>query len=151
MSVRKEIHNLISAKLETLDLYHWIDMYKGQMNNKESYPTGFPCAFVSIGSIKYEDMTLGIKEGNLILDIYIFFEKGGDTFNSAADKENSLTILDTVDETIEELENFKGGLFTELSQNGEEDLTERYKRPAFKISFEATIYKRMKNNDYVLN
>ena len=150
MNVRKNIYNTVLNRLTELDIYKWIDLYKGQINSKDSYPTGFPCAFISIRSIPYEDMTLGVKEGNLTLDVYLFFNKGGDTFYGAEDKDNSLNILDWVDDTINKIECTQSELFTELSQTDEEDLTERYKQPAYKITFNATIYKKMTNN-YVPN
>lgn len=152
MSVRKEIYNKVSAELKTLDFMQWIDLFKGQMTNKnDSYPTGFPSAFISIGRINYEDMTMGIKEGKLILDIYVFFNKGGDTFVDAEDKDTSLEILDQTDTIVETLEGLQGDFFTEINQSGEEDLTERYQRPAYKLSFDTLIYKRINKPDYVLN
>lgn len=152
MSVRIEIYNKVSAKLKELDFMEWIDLFKGQMTNKnDSYPTGFPCSFVSIGRINYEDMTMGIKEGRLILDIYVFFNKGGDTFIGAEDKDTSLEILNQIDSVIETIEGLLGEFFTEINQSGEEDLTQSYQRPAYKLSFDTLIYKRIKKPDYVLN
>ena len=152
MSVRKEIYNTISAKLKELKIFDWIDLYKGQLTNKnDSYPTGFPAAFISIGRIKWDDMTMGIKEGNGLIKIYLFFNKGGDTFVDAKDKDDSLLILDTQDNVIEELEGIENNCFTPLSQTDEEDVTEGYQRPAYIITFETIAYKRIKKPNYVLN
>ncbi|MDB0601085.1 hypothetical protein PL373_07985 [Tenacibaculum maritimum] len=152
MSVRKEIYNTVAAKLATLNKFDWIDLYKGQLNNKnDSYPTGFPVAFISIGRIAYEDMTMNVQEGRVTIDLYLFFNKGGDTFIDATDKDTSLKILDTLDTTVNAIQWIATDCFTDISQTGEEDLTERYQRPAYKLSFSTIVYNRLKYPNYVSN
>ncbi len=151
MSVRKELYNALASKLEQVGI-KTVDLYKGQLSGaNEDYPTNFPAGYISISNIKWEDMTMGAKEGNAFVKIYLFFNKGGDTFIGAADKEETLKILDTQEDVIEEIEGIEGNLFTPLSQTDEDDQTERYKRPTYIITFETLAYKRIKKLGYVLN
>ncbi|MFL0104964.1 hypothetical protein [Tenacibaculum maritimum] len=152
MSVRKELYNAVASKLSELKIFDWIDLYKGQLSNpNDNYPTGFPAAFISIGRINYEDMTMNVQEGEGVLELYIFFNKGGDTFEGAEDKETSLKILDTLDTVVNTVQWLQSEYFQELTQIGEEDLTQRYNRPAYKLSFSLLVYNRLKQPNYVLN
>lgn len=151
MSTRKEVYNKISNKLSELNYFEWIDLFKGQITSKEDYPTGFPCVFISIGTIQYENMTSAMREGKNQIEIYLFFEKGGDTFFTADDKNKSLEILDIVTSVSDNLAFLEGDCFTQLELTGEEDLTERYQRPAYKLSFTTLIYNINTTIGYVPN
>ena len=76
MSLRKEIHDLISGRLTAQAAYQLVDMWKAQITpTKSKLVEGFPAAFVSIGAINWQDMTLGVKEGAVTIDVYLFFNK----------------------------------------------------------------------------
>lgn len=151
MNARKEVYNKTSTKLHELEFFAWIDLYKGQLNSNQDHPTGFPCAFISVGNIEYQNMTNGIREGKTLVEIYLFFEKGGDTFFTAKDKETSLSILDIVSSVADNLEHLEGECFTSFELTNESDLTERYQRPAYKISYTTLIYNLNTTFGYVPN
>lgn len=151
MNARKELYEAVSERLTTLNLFKWIDLYKGQLNSNEDNPTGFPCAFVSVGTVAYQNMTVGNREGTNTIEVFLFFEKGGDTFYSAVDKANTLAILDNLSLVSDHLEHLEGDCFTALELTQETDLTERYQRPAYKLSFSTLIYNHNKNHGYVSN
>lgn len=151
MNVRKEAYLTLVKKLEELNSYKTIDLWKSQVNNpKESNPIVYPAAFVSIEAINWNDGTLNIKEGELTLNIYLFYNRGSDTFSTATDLHSSLKILDDVQETINGLQwIYKENCFTELTLTREQDVTERFKRPAFVLTFNANCFQTLKNPDYV--
>ncbi len=151
MNTRKEIYQKVSEKLSSLAHFNWIDLYKGQLNSNEDSPTGFPCAFISIGAIEHQNMTNGIREGRSTIELFLFFEKGGDTFFTAQDKETSLSILNIVTNVADNLEYLEGDCFTALELFQETDLTERYQRPAYKLSFTTLTYNLNKTFGYVPN
>lgn len=140
MNARKEVYNKTSSKLAELEHFIWIDLYKGQLNSNEDPPTGFPCAFVSVGNIEYQNMNHGMREGKSLVEVFVFFEKGGDTFVGAHDKENSLSILDIITNVSDHLEFLEGECFTPFELEAEADLSEQYKRPAYKLSFTTLVY-----------
>lgn len=151
MALRKDIYNAVSSKLDQLKRFEWIDLYKAQLDNKnENYPTGFPCALISISRIQFEDMTLNAQEGRVQVDVYLFFNKGGDTFVGAADKASSLEILDTLDEVVCIVQWLDGDCFTPLTQIADEDLTERYQRPAYRLTFSTLTYNRLTHPNYAI-
>ena len=151
MSLRKDLYLAVSNQLDQLKRFDWIDLYKAQLDNKnEHYPTGFPCAFISISRIQYEDMTMNAQEGRVQIDVWLFFNKGGDTFMDAADKNDSLEILDITDEVVVAIQWLQGECFTPMQQTGDEDLTEQFKRPAFKLSFTTETYTKLTHPFYVI-
>jgi len=150
MNVRKEIYKTLSPVINGITAIEWVDLWKAQMNRpKEHYPFGFPAVFIGINNISYQDMTLGTKEGRAQIDLYVFFDKYGDTFAGADDQDNSLLILDTLDEIVQTVEDTEGGLFTGLKLSGDEDVSTRYNRPAYILKFECLIYNPVKADEYV--
>lgn len=151
MHARNEIYTQTSDILKELNLFEWIDLYKGQMDGKAAYPTGFTCAFVSIRNIQYVPMPNGLREGRTVVEIRLFFNQGGDTFYTAQDKEESLKILNTVSSVTNKIEFLEGECFTQLELIGEEDMSEQYQRPAYKLSFSTLIYNLNTTVGYVPN
>ena len=150
MALRNDLYLAVSNKLDQLNRFEWIDLYKAQLDNKnEAYPTGFPCAFVSVSRIQYEDMTMNAQEGNAQVDVWLFFNKGGDTFMDAADKSHSLEVVDITDEVVRAIQWLEGDTFTPLQQTGDVDITEQFKRPAYKLSFTTETYTKLINPHYV--
>ena len=144
MSLRKEIHDLISARLTAQAVYEVVDMWKAQITpTKDNLVQGYPAAFISIGAINWQDMTLGVKECAVTIDVYLFFNKYGDTFDGATDREDSFAIIDTVEASAEAIHWLTDNDIMEITQTGETDLTERYGRPAFKLTFTTTAYKQI--------
>ncbi len=148
MSIRKIIHNAITTELNK-DEYglEWVDMWKAQFGAKDAkekqYPYNFPAAFVSIKNIVWEDEVNDNKTGAVSIDIWLIFEIFGDTFEGASDKDTSFEIIDTVEAVADGLHWIEESPFKELTQISEEDLTERYERPVFKLSFETLVYKQV--------
>lgn len=153
MSIRKELYNKTVEKLDSLSMYQTIDLNKGQINNpQKNYPISYPAALISIDQINWQDMTFNTQEGNVILNVYLFFERFGDTFKGASDKENSLEILDQIHTTAQSLQwLYSENYFTELNLISEEDLTQNFDRPAFKISFSTNCFQKLKIPNYVHN
>jgi len=151
-SVRKELYNAITDKLKELNLYEWIDLDKAQVDRqKENYPFYFPAAFIRIRNIQYEDMTLDMQEAEATIDVLVFFDRYGDTFDGAVDRTESLNILDNLDVTIQKLQWEEVESFGIMTNTNDEDLTERYKRPAYKLTFKTIIYKCLNTDNYVFN
>lgn len=139
MDVRKEIFEKITTALDALGVYEWVDLNKGQLDNpKEHYPFGFPTAFVGI-SLRALDMNRDYKEGTAIIEVTLAFDKYGDTFVGAEDREASLQILDQVASTSKALHWLEGDNFGETTQTSETDLTQRYKRPVYRLNFETVV------------
>ena len=156
MSLRKSLHNAFAAKLDAKTGSKWTDMWKGQINRQRtSYPFNFPANFVSIRNIPWQGMTVNHKEGTAIIDVYVFFDKYGDTFEGASDKANSLTMIDYLDTLANELHwmTDEGSYyaFGETTQIGEEDLTDRYDRPAHRITFQCQVGKMITPAIHVSN
>lgn len=147
MSIRKTIYNSIVTKLKASSDYkfEWLDLWKAQVGTKkeEQYPFNFLAGFISINRINWEDMLEDVKEGTTTIEVFLFFNKYGDTFDGADDKETSLQILDTVDTIANDLHWLETDPFKELTQIAEEDLTTAYNRPAYKLTFETIIYKQI--------
>lgn len=163
MSVKKEIYLATSGKINELketakagssSTFKTIDLWKAQVgaggNDKDSVV--YPAAFVSIANIAWEDMTLNIQEGTARVSIYLFFSRHGDTFVGAKDLLDSLKILDIIQQVVEKIQwVYKDNFFTELTQTGDQDVTDRYKRPACILTFEAQAYNKLKLPNYVHN
>lgn len=145
MSLRKIIHDAIAAKLDVHT--EWTDVWKAQVgvkdNKEKQYPFNFPAGFVSIKRIVWQDMTLNAKEGTVDIEVFVFFNKFGDTFEGATDKDNSFADIDTVETIADDLHWLEDSPFKELTQTAEEDLTERYERPAWKLTFQTIVYKQV--------
>lgn len=142
MSIRKIIHNAIETKLKTFNP-KWIDVWKAQVGKKESYPFNFPAFFISTKRIAWGDMTLDVKEGNVQIEIWLFFNKYADTFEGAEDQNSSFDDIETVENITDALQWTEGEPFSEMTLIVEEDLSGAYERPAFKLTFETIVYKKI--------
>lgn len=146
MSLRKIIHDAIATKINATAV-QWVDVWKAQVGSKDAkelqYPFPFPASFISIKRITWEDMTGDAKEGTVEIDVYLFFEKFGDTFEGATDKDDSFADIDLVETIADDLHWIEDSPFKELTQTAEEDLTDRYERPAHKLSFQTIVYKQV--------
>ncbi|WP_442265884.1 hypothetical protein ACSIGC_16545 [Tenacibaculum sp. ZS6-P6] len=152
MSVRVEIFNELSSRLENMNFFQIIDIYKGQFSDEEANGiTNFPAVYISISKIDYEEMTVDFIEGRAVVDVYVFFKQFNNTDILDKNKPSSLEILTIMDETVDKLHGATGSFFSELSQTGEEDLSFIYEKPAFKISFSTEIRKRVELGNYILN
>lgn len=154
MKLRKELYLKISKQLEGVEKIQHVDLWKSQLPKKtsdNSYPFGFPAAFISIADIDWEDMTQAVQEGQVNVSIYIFFERGGDTFDTAIDKEQSLAVLDTITNIIDKVQWLSSDNFRPLCQNSEADVTSRFGRPAYMITFNTTGYNQLKTPHHVFN
>jgi len=147
MSIRKIIYESICTKLKASNQYtfEWLDLWKAQVgtNKEKQYPFNFLAGFISINRINWQDMVGDVKEGTTTIEVYLFFDKYGDTFDGADDQTTSLEILDTVDQVAEDLHWLETDPFKELTQISEEDLTTAYDRPAYRLTFETIIYKQV--------
>lgn len=145
MSTRKEIYLKLSQVLSEMEVYTHIDLYKAQLDNpNDSVPFCMPAAFISINSIDYESMPFATKEQKAQIDILLFFDVGGDTFNGAADQQNTLDLMDIVERTKIVLDCLQWSHFSPLELITDQDLTQRYQRPAYKISFTTVLFNRLK-------
>lgn len=151
MSVRKDVYNSIASELEALGKFNLVDLYKGQFDeeNITNIPR-YPAAFISINNIEYQDMSMDIQEGNLIVDVYVFFDRNDEISLEEPNRENSLEILTVLDDVVNALQKTYGEFFTSLSQITDQDLTPTYKNPSFKISFSSMVFKRLEMADYIL-
>lgn len=148
MSIRKIIHDAITTELNKAEYgLQWVDMWKGQFGAKDAkekqYPYNFPAGFVSVRNIAWVDEVNDAKTGTVTIDVWLVFNKYGDTFEGASDKEDSFAIIDTVEGVADGLHWIEDSPFKELTQIGEQDLTERYDRPVFVLSFETLVYKQV--------
>lgn len=153
--IRSKAYLTINEKLKELNTFKTSDLWKGQVTTSatiKSNPVVYPASFVSIGAIQWEDMTMNIQEGKLKIMLYLFFNKYGDTFDGASDQLDSLEILDTLNDVVEKTQWLSAeNHFTELTQTNEQDVTERYGRPAYILTFEADCYNKLKLPNYVYN
>jgi len=152
MSVRIEIYETLSQKLADLNYFEIIDIYKGQFSDEEANRIShFPCTFVTINSIDYEETMFDLIEGTALIDVHVFFRQFSDTEVGSNEQEEALEILTIMDTVVDELQGTSGNFFSELSQVSEEDLSYIYLKPAFKVTFSTIIRKRIDNNNYLLN
>ena len=150
MSVRKKIHDLIAAQLTSMETFTMVDMWKAQLTPSEnSFEAGFPVAFISIGNITWGDGIYNAKEGSVTVNVYLFFDEYGDTFESATEEEESFSIMETMETAGEKIHWLEGEAFSEITQTAEVDLTERYGRAAYMLSFSTLVYKQIKPTVHV--
>lgn len=143
MSIRKIIHNALEGKIKATSKFNWIDVWKAQVGKAESYPFNFPAAFISTKRITWQDMVMNVQEGKVEIDVWLFFEEFGDTFEGATDKDTSFEDIETVELIANDLQWTEEDPFKELTLIAEEDISERYQRPAFKLTFETILYKQI--------
>ena len=148
MSIRKIIHDAVTTELNKPEYgLEWVDMFKGQFGAKDAkekqYPYNFPAGFVSVRNIAWVDEVNDNKTGTVTIDVWLVFNIFGDTFEGATDKDDSFTIIDTVENVADGLHWIEESPFKELTQISEEDLTEPYERPVFKLTFQTIVYKQV--------
>ena len=93
---------------------------------------------------------MNVQEGRVQVSVYLFFERGGDTFEGAADRDSSLEILDTLDKVVGAVQWLQGDQWSPLTQIADEDLTDQYQRPVYRLSFTTLTYYELEKPNYVL-
>lgn len=151
--MKKELHNAIAANVDAQPFVKWTDMWKNQVTKlRNKYPFNYPAAFISIRNIPWQDMTFNVKQGTATIDIYVFFDLWQDTFEGASDKNDSMAILDQLETVANDLHWLENDfIISELTQIGEEDLTDRYERPAHRLTFACEVRKQITPAIHVSN
>ncbi|QKX04875.1 hypothetical protein HN014_08075 [Aquimarina sp. TRL1] len=141
MKIRRLVKNTFKKELKEITIYKWIDLWKGQLNgDRKSYPPSFPAAYIHISDIDYTDRTVQLQEGEVSVSVYLFFHQGTDSFVGAADEAKEDDILNIVEQTANTLQWVQEDTFPDgFTLIHDKDLSDQYRRPAYKLTFQAVV------------
>lgn len=154
MKPRKEIFQNVSSALGDLIIHkqvRYIGLQKGQLNNlAQSRPVPLPCVLIGIAAIDYQLMPANRAEGQAIITLDIAFENYHEQFSGSHDNEQSLEMLDLLDEIVRLMSYVRGENFTDLHLARERHLP--YSIPGIQLhqlEFSCKTYHLLKNKVYV--
>lgn len=112
----KTLFLAVTAHLQSLGIFKFIDMDKGQLDSKQLRPAvAFPCALVKCSFPSFDDFGNGIKNRNGSVRIRLAFDStGGRTSTSVAkeSREQSLGYIDTSETVFEAFRQFAPETYT---------------------------------------
>jgi len=95
----------------------FIDWDLGQLEMEPLPPLSYPAALISFGESPFQDLSQGVQQAVVLINVRLVFRTFERTSNIAADDYRAVGLahLDTVDAVKWALHNFEGTNFTKLS------------------------------------
>lgn len=83
------------------------DLQMGQMNKpRENYPIPLPALFVEIGDVRFSNLLEHQQKGDLTISIYLYMDLVTDSFDSAELENETIELLDHMDDVFQTFEGF---------------------------------------------
>ena len=141
MSVRKETYKAVRDRIKAyMPWIRWIDLQKGQMDAPaKSYPLPLPCALVEIKPVTWENYTDKSQLGQTIIAISIYLDHSGDSLKGAGTEEQSLALMDKMDDVYQSLTDLSGQSFKRLIRTNDQVVTYKPRMVVFRCDFSSTL------------
>lgn len=83
------------------------DLQKGQMHNpKQNYPIPLPALFVEIGDFRFSNLLEHKQKGDGIISVHLFLDLDTDSFDGAEQENETIELLDHMDDVFQTFEGF---------------------------------------------
>jgi len=149
MTPRLELFTTIKTKLKEIASLELIDLDKGQFNRDAEF---YSAALIKITNINWESMVEQRYEGQTQVEITIFTKDGfTHQHDTTSDETDGLDEIHLIDDVIEKLELLQGEQFKPLRLANEADNDLSDVIFSYKLTFETTIYKKIKTRYQTLN
>lgn len=141
MSVRKELYTTVRDRIRAeMPWVRWVDLQKGQMDAPaKNYPLPLPCALVEIKPVTWEYYTENAQLGHAIIAIWLYLDHSGDSVKGAETEDQSLELMDRMDEVFQILTDLSGVSFKRLVRSSDQVVSYKPRMVIFRCDFLTTL------------
>lgn len=112
----KELCALVTEKLPAIQ---WQDLWHNQVGFlEEEHPFTTPAVFYAFTIVNTNDLSEGVQDIDLQVDIYTFYETMDDTYDGSYNQDSALGFLDTISDLYRLLHGRTGEYYSEMRRIG---------------------------------
>jgi hypothetical protein len=139
--MRSEVYKEIRARLLTgIANLQYVDLQKGQMSNKaQNYPIPLPAVLVEFGQVSWSNSTGG-QLGDSVISAYLYIDHVTDSFDGAELENETISLLDGIDEVHKILQGLWGTNFSPLSRISDYIVEWRDRYLCMRTDFRTTLF-----------
>jgi hypothetical protein len=116
------------------------DLQKGQMQNPvQNYPVPLPALFIEIGDADFSQLSEAHQKGDLIISLYLYLDCVTDSFDGAEREEETIDLLDKMDDVFQAFEGFSIYGITPLVRKKEHKPQYGKRFIMYRIDFSSTV------------
>ena len=141
MSVRKETYKAIRDRIVAeMPWIRSIDLQKGQMETlSKTYPLPLPCALIEIGAVTWDNYITLSQLGQATISIFVYFDHSGDSLKGSEMENESLKLMDQMDDVFQKISDLSGSAFKRLVRTGDQVVKYRPRMVVFRCDFSTTL------------
>ena len=141
MSVRRELYTTVRDRIRAeMPWVRWIDLQKGQMDiPAKTYPLPLPCALVDIKQVTWDSYTDLSQLGQTIIAIWLYLDHSGDSLKDTEMEEQSLELMDRMDDVYQKLGDLSGQSFKRLVRSSDQVVSYKPRMVVFRCDFSTTL------------
>ena len=133
--VYKEVRDRLLAGMPGL----FVDLQKGQMSNKsQNYPIPLPACLIEFKQVGWSNTTGG-QLGDSLLSFHLFIDHVTDSFNGSEREEQTIALLDKLDELYETMQGCSGEYFSPLNRTTDAVVEYRDRYVYYRMDFQTTL------------
>ena len=139
--IRSKVYKQVRDRLlEKMPDLQYVDLQKGQFNNKpQNYPIPLPACLVEFRPVQWSKSTGG-QLGDGIISFYLYIEHVTDSFNGAEQEEETINLLDKLDELYECMQGYSGENFNPLNRKSDAIAGYSEGYVCYRTDFQATLF-----------
>ncbi len=141
MKIRSEVYKQIRDKLKQgMPALQYVDLQKGQMNNKpQNYPVPLPACLVEFRQPNWSESTGG-QLGDCYIRFYLYIDHVTDSFDGAELENETIELLDNLDELYELMQGFSGENFNPLNRITDDIVEYKDRYVCYRTDFRTTLF-----------
>lgn len=142
MPARKETYKAVRDRIRAeMPWIKWIDLQKGQMDSpSKSYPLPLPCALVEFKPVTWENFPRQSQIGWTTISIWLYLDHSGDSVKGAQMEEQSLALMDSMDEVFQKLEDLSGPSFKRLVRINDQVVAYKPRMIVYRCDFSTDLH-----------
>lgn len=114
--IYKELCQLVC---DTMPYIEWQDLWHNQVGFlEEEHPFPTPAIFYAFTITGTQDVSQGVQDVNLQVDIYHYYETFNDTYQGSYNQESALDFLNSVSDLYKQLQGKTGSSYSEMRRVG---------------------------------
>jgi len=141
MKIRSEVYKQIRDRLlEKMSELQYVDLQKGQFTSKpQNYPIPLPACLVEFKPVQWSEATGG-QLGDSAISLYLYIDHVTDSFDGAEQEEETIQLLDNLDQLYECMQGYSGKNFSPLNRISDAvaGYGERY--VCYRTNFQTTLF-----------
>ncbi len=142
MGPHRALYEAIRDRIQSeLSWVLWTDLQKGQFTKiKENYPLPLPCVLVEIQPAKWKALLKNHQDGDTTVSLYIYLDHSGDSVSGSEGEEESLHLLNKMDEVFHKITGISTNYFQRLTRTDSKIFGYLPRIVIYRVDFQTVLY-----------